>query len=252
MPRLCVWMLSGIALLAAVPAAARADGPAWWDVSAHAPSAKDPTATIDHPLAEGWGAANVQPAGPAGDAEFLRRVYLDLAGRVPSVAEARRFLRDRRADKRARLIDELLDGPRYAAHFSRVWRALWLPEAASSIQGTILAPGFEAWLRKNLAANTPYDRVVRELLTAPLPAGNQQRVIEESFLGKPTPIGFYLAKEAKAENLAASTSRLFLGIKLECAQCQNQPLNDWKSETFWSLAGFFSGINGKVQYEFTH
>jgi hypothetical protein len=245
-------MLSGAALLAAVPAAARADEPAWWDVSAHAPSARALTAKIDRHLAEGWRAAGVEPAPPATDAEFLRRVYLDLAGRVPSVAEARRFLRDRRADKRARLIDELLDGPRYPAHFSRVWRALWLPEAASSIQGIILKAGFESWLRKNLAANTPYDKLVYEMLTIRLPSGRGQDVIGDAFAAKPTPVGFYLAKEGKPENLAAGTSRLFLGIKLECAQCHNHPFNDWKREQFWSMAAFFSGIDGKVENEFTN
>jgi hypothetical protein len=245
-------MLSGAALLAAAPAAARADDPAWWNVSAHAPSAKALTAKIDHHLAEGWRAAGVEPAPPAGDAEFLRRVYLDLAGRVPSVAEARRFFRDKRADKRARLIDELLDGPRYPAHFSRVWRALWLPEAASSIQGLILKPGFESWLRKNLAANTSYDKLVYEMLTVSLPSGLRQDVIGDAFAGKPTSIAFYLSKEGKPENLAAATSRLFLGIKLECAQCHNHPFNDWKREQFWSMAAFFSGIDGKVDNEFTN
>ena len=251
MPRQCLWMLSGVALLAALPAAAWAEAPAWWDVAAQSPQAHALTAKIDHHLANGWRAAKVQPAAPASDAEFLRRVYLDLAGRVPSVAEARRFLADRRPDRRTRLIDELLDGPRYGMHFSRVYRALWLPESASTIQGIILAPGFENWLRKHLSANTPFDQVVRELLTVPLPGNQIQGVIEQSFLGKPTPLGFYLAKEAKAENLAAGTSRLFLGIKLECAQCHNHPFNDWKREQFWSMAAFFSGVSGKVQDEFT-
>ena len=251
MPRLCVWM-SGLALLVAAPAAARADAPAWYDVPAHAPDARALTAKIDQHLADGWHAAKVHPAPAASDAEFLRRIYLDLAGRIPSVAEARRFLKDRRPDKRQRLINDLLNGPRYATHFGHILRALWLPEKATTVQGLILSPGFEAWLRKNLAANTPYDKLVRELLTIPLPDGGRpQQVLEESFSGKPTPIGFYLAKEAKPENLAASTSRLFLGIKLECAQCHNHPFNDWKREQFWSMAAFFSGINGKVQNEFT-
>ncbi len=71
---------------------------------------------------------------PSDDAEFLRRVYLDLAGRIPSVAEARMFLDDKRPNKRARLVDELLASPRYAAHFTNVWRALLLPEAGNNFQ----------------------------------------------------------------------------------------------------------------------
>ncbi len=254
MPRLSVWLTSTLALLAAGVRTASADPPAPVAPAAvPAVAARDVqalTARIDFHLSEGWRTAKVQPAAAATDAEFLRRVYLDLAGRIPSVAEARAFIRDRRADKRQRLIDELLDGPRYAAHFSKVWRALWMPESAATIQGIILAPGFEAWLRKHMAANTPYDQVVRELLTAPIGTGGP-RIFEESFTGKPTPIAFYLAKEAKPENLAAGTSRLFLGVKLECAQCHNHPFANWKRDQFWSLAAFFSGIDGQVMNEFT-
>jgi hypothetical protein len=260
-------MMSGLALLVGLPALVRADAPVrataaralapsreasfWTEIVDRIEIARAMTGRIDHHLAEGWRNARVEPAAAADDAEFLRRLYLDLAGRVPSVAEVRRFLDDKRSDKRERLIDDLLDGPRYPAHFSRVWRALWLPEAAASIQGTLLAPGFESWLRKHLAGNTSYAAVVRELLTTPISSGRPQQAIEESLTGKATPIGFYLAKEAKAENLAAGTSRLFLGVKLECAQCHNHPFADWTREQFWGLAAFFAGIEGKTQNEFT-
>jgi hypothetical protein len=248
-------MLSGLALLAGLPTVLRADPPARAAaVRAVLPNsdAQAVAARIDHHLAEGWRSAGVEPAPRADDSEFLRRIYLDLAGRVPSVAEACRFLADKRADKRQRVIGDLLDGPRYPTHFGRVWRSLWLPEAAVGIQGLLLKPGFEGWLRKHLAANTPYDKVVRELLTTPVSGGRPQQAIEESLTGKPTPVGFYLAKEAKPENLAAGTSRLFLGVKLECAQCHNHPFGDWKREQFWGLAAFFAGIDGKVENEITN
>jgi hypothetical protein len=254
MPRL--WILSAAALLAALPSPLRADPPAKAqgedECCCATPDAKALAAKIDQHLAKGWKTAKVEPAAPAGDSEFLRRAYLDLAGRVPSVAEARRFLTSKRADRRERLINELLDGPRYPLHFSRVWRALWLPEAAATIQGTILAPGFENWLRKHLAANTPYNKVVHELLTVKLPSGRGQELIGESFAGKPSPVAFYMAKEGKPENLAAGTSRLFLGVKIECAQCHPHPFADWKREQFWGLAAFFAGIDGKAENEFTY
>jgi hypothetical protein len=251
MPRL--WILSAVALLAALPAPAWADPPAKGEEECccATPDAKALAAKIDEHLARGWKTADIKPAGPASDAEFLRRVYLDLAGRVPSVAEARRFLASKRPDRRQRLVNELLDGPRYATHFSHVWRALWLPEAAATIQGTILAPGFEGWLRKHLAANTPYNKVIHELLTTKLPSGPGREAIVDGLSGKPSPVAFYLAKEGKPENLAAGTSRLFLGVKIECAQCHPHPFADWNREQFWGLAAFFAGIDGKVQNEFT-
>src|SRR5947209_6882320 len=87
---------------------------------------------IDQLLARGWADAGIQPAALADDAEFLRRVYLDVAGRVPSVSEAQAFLKDTRPDRRARLVDQLLASPRYVAHFTNVYRALLIPEASNN------------------------------------------------------------------------------------------------------------------------
>src|SRR5262245_57245395 len=183
------WLISGLALLAPVPVL-RADPPAGRDARALA-------ARIDHFLSRGWQAARLTPAPRADDAEFLRRVYLDLAGRIPSVAEARRFLDDRRPDRRERLIDELLDGPRYAVHFSRILRAQWLPEVASSNNSFVFAPGFENWLHYHLAANTGYDRLVYQLLTAPVRVNEPLTYIADAFEGRPTPHAFIVIREGQ-------------------------------------------------------
>ncbi len=112
-------------------------------------------AKIDHYLTVSWDADKIQPAAPATDAEFVRRVYLDLAGRIPSVSEARGFFDDKRPDKRRRLIDQLLEGPRYVTHFTNVWRALLLPESGNNLQAGFLAPGFESWLRASSSRTRP-------------------------------------------------------------------------------------------------
>jgi hypothetical protein len=205
-------------------------------------------AKIDEQIARHWAETKVPPAPPADDAEYLRRVYLDLAGRIPSVYEARLFLDDKRPDKRLRLVDRLLDGPRYVAHFTSVWRSLMLPEATASFQGRFLAPSFEAWLRKELSKNAGYDEMARELLTAPVGNGGFRGVQPGDATA---PSVFYQAKEFKAENIAAATSRLFLGVKLECAQCHNHPFASWKREQFWSYAAFFAGIQGRQQGDFS-
>ncbi len=207
------------------------------------------TATIDRHLAAAWEANKVQPPPLAGDAEFLRRLYLDLAGRIPSVAEARAFLDDKRPDKRQRLVEQLLEGPRYVTHFTNVWRSLLLPESMSTLQASFLAPGFEAWLRAKLQQNTPYDAMVREIVTLPMD-GRQGRNPYAQMNGGPTPIAFYLAKDLKAENLAAAVSRLFLGVKIECAQCHNHPFADWRRDQFWSFAAFFAGLQRQVNGDF--
>src|SRR5262245_27042373 len=97
---------------------------------------------IDRLITERWNTLKLKPAPLADDAEFLRRAYLDLAGRIPTVAEAREFLADRRVDKRALLVDRLLDGPRYVVHLTNVWRALLIPEAGNNFQVRLGQPGF--------------------------------------------------------------------------------------------------------------
>jgi hypothetical protein len=202
---------------------------------------------IDQALTERWDATKVRPAPRADDSEFVRRVYLDLSGRIPSVAEARAFLRDRRTDKRARLVEQLLSGSRYTAHFTNVWRARLIPEAGNNFQVRLQQGTFEQWLKERVARNIGYDQMVRDLLTAPLGGGRGFFALVDPGASALT---FYLAKEFKPENLAASTARVFLGVSVECAQCHNHPFADWKREQFWSFAAFFSGIKSQRQMDF--
>src|SRR5262245_15743798 len=112
------WVSGLAALLLAVSPIAGA-GPSAKDSASH--DAQALAKQIDQHIAKRWAEAKVEPAPLADDAEFLRRVYLDLAGRIPSVAETRAFLADKRSDKRARLVEQLLSGSRYVAHFTNVW-----------------------------------------------------------------------------------------------------------------------------------
>jgi hypothetical protein len=197
-------------------------------------------AAIDERLAAVWG-TDVRPAAPADDAEFFRRVHLDLAGRIPSVTEARDFLDDERQDKRRIWVDRILRADpddssyrdAYVAHFTNVWRG-WL--LAQTGRQAARQPALEAWLRQRLKANTAYDRLARELLTQPL-GGNQG--------GGPAGASaavFYQANEFKPENLAGSAARLFLGVKLECAQCHDHPFDRWTRTQFWQFAAFFTDV----------
>jgi hypothetical protein len=104
------------------------------------------------------------------------------------------------------------------------------------------------WLRQQFAENRPYDAMVRELLTVPMDGQGRNRFGPQG--GPPSPIAFYLAKDVKPENLAAATSRLFLGVKIECAQCHNHPFADWKREQFWGFAAFFAGLQRQGQGDF--
>ena len=177
----------------------------------------------------------MKPAPRADDAEFFRRVHLDLAGRIPSVTEARDFLDDDRPDKRRLWVERILKADvddssykdAYPSHFSNVWRA-WLL-ARTNQSGSFSQPALETWLKHRLRTNVGYDQLVRDLITQQ-PGGPGSAAV------------FYQANESKPENLAGSTSRLFLGVDLACAQCHNHPFAKWTRNQFWQYAAFFTDV----------
>lgn len=199
---------------------------------------------IDRALEEAWSRSNVRPARGADDAEYLRRVYLDLVGKIPTAAEAREFLEDPTpaAEKRRKLVERLLDSSAYLTRATETYRAMLLPEADTDARVRGLASTFDAWLRKRVAENAGYDAIVRDVLTVRLGGRGRRAGNPLDPRADPSPLAFYVAKQAKPENLAASASRIFLGVRIECAQCHDHPFGKWKREEFWSLAAFFGGV----------
>src|SRR5687768_2112104 len=201
---------------------------------------------IDQRIAAAWG-ADTKPAPVASDAEFFRRVHLDLAGRIPSVTEVRDFLEDDRPDKRRIWVDRILAGAAddssyrdaHVDHFANVWRAALL--AQTNQQQLFQQPGLEAWLRQRLKAGVGYDQIVRDLLTQPA-GGNPPVAVPLGGAAGPSPAAFFQANESRPENLAGSTARLFLGVSLECAQCHDHPFAKWTRDQFWEYAAFFTDL----------
>ena len=209
--------------------------PAWAD------DAQDLARRIDQHLGARWKSDNVTPAPISDDGEFLRRVSLHIGGMIPTVSETRQFLKETSPDKRSAVVDDLLESPQYLANFTNFWRQVMMPEGNTDFQVRAQLPGFEAWLRQHLTRNTHYNALVRELLTVPLDTG---RAMNSPFdgTGTATPMGFFQSKQVKPENLAAATSRMFLGLRIECAQCHDHPHDVWKRQQFWGYAAFFAGI----------
>lgn len=204
-------------------------------------------ALIDKYLAADWAARGTKPTAPADDAEFVRRVYLDIIGRVPKAAETRAFLDDPSPNKRIVLIDKLLTMPGYAGNFAAVTRAAWLPQTQTNIQFFGAGIQFENWLRDRFHDNTPANEIVRRLLTVPLALSQNQRArVVQANSNDPEGFAlaaFYDANEARPENLGSAVSRLFLGVKLECAQCHDHPFARYSREQFWEFAAFFADLN---------
>lgn len=206
------------------------------------PSASDTVAAtaaaIDRLFVASWQDEDVTPAADASDSEFLRRLYLDLAGRIPAVSELREFLADDSADKRSQVVNALLDKPASVRHFTTVWRNALLPQASSQPQFRGLIPGFEAWLWKHISEGNPYDQIVREIIAADLNLNNGPALAATT-----SPDAFFAVRELRPENLASGTARAFLGVRLDCAQCHDHPFDKWKQQQFWNMAAFYSGFS---------
>lgn len=197
---------------------------------------------IDQFIREAHQREQVQIAPRASDAEFMRRVYLDLSGKIPPVAEVRQFLADTTPDKRSQLIERLLASPGFVVHFTSLWREILIPEAGTDPFARQQVPEFEAWLRTQLRNNTSYAALAQAIIAAPFDQDAAQAETME-----PTPRAFYVAKQLKPESLAASTSRAFLGVRIECAQCHDHPFDTWKQEQFWKFAAFFANFDQSQQ-----
>jgi hypothetical protein len=210
---------------------ARADDP-----QARKPLSGDPTATIDRMVQEAWDAAGIKPSPLALDGEFVRRAYLDLLGRIPTVEEAGEFLASKDEQKRARLIAELLEHPDYPKHMATLWRVVLIGRKRQDRE--VDRGALETWLRKQFAENRPWNEVARELVTAT--GSNRENGAVNyllAHLGDRERDGTY-----SAVNLTSTTTRALLGQQIQCTQCHDHPSNDWKQADFWGINAFFKGV----------
>ncbi|HWB07649.1 MAG TPA: DUF1549 and DUF1553 domain-containing protein [Pirellulales bacterium] len=172
----------------------------------------------------------IVPSGLADDATFLRRLYLDTLGTLPTSDEVRAFLCNPSESKRSEQIERVLARDEYADFWALKWSDVLLVDRKAL--GDRGAYELHRWLRQQLAANRPYDAWVRELLTA---SGNS---------GGYGPTNLYRVLRTP-EELTRAVSQAFLGIRLECAQCHHHPFERWSQDDFYGLAGFFNGLERK-------
>ena len=173
---------------------------------------------------------SIPPSDLCTDQEFVRRAYLDLCGILPGADDVHSFLADTRADKRARLIDALLERPEYADFWTLKWSDVFRSSRkAIQVKGVYV---FQHWLRDHLENNTGFDTVVREMITA-----------DGSTFANP-PANFYrIARDP--QNLAETTAQLFFGIRMQCAKCHNHPFERWTQDDYYSMAAFFARVRQK-------
>lgn len=223
--------------------------------SAPAPAASGATATptpaspVDSLLAAAWAKEGVVPAPEVDDATFMRRAYLDLTGVVPTAARARAYLADERADRRTRLVDELLASDAFAKHWTNYWDDVLMEGGKRQLVDRV---AFRQWLYAQLLANVPYDELVRRLLTAsgvnseggrPNLAGWE--LDEPPAEGVNGAVNFLLTGAQEPQNLAGTTSRVFLGVQIQCAECHDHPTEKWTQNDFERFTSAFMRVRGR-------
>ena len=187
----------------------------------------EPATFIDELVFDKLARLNLPISQPASDTEFIRRVYLDTIGIVPTVEETRQFLQDPSEGRRERVIDSLLKRPEYAEFWAMKWGDLFANSVLTSSDGTAY---LQDWLRRAFQDNKPYDRFVTEILTS---TGSTWEVGAVNFFSRPV------------EDVATLTAQAFLGLGIECARCHDHPSAKWKRDDFLSLTAFFSQLTNK-------
>lgn len=185
---------------------------------------------IDAILAADWKKHHLKGNQPTDDSTFVRRVYLDIIGRIPTTREVDSFLDDKTADKRAKLIDKLLASEAYVQHFFNYWADVLRLTSNGNQTGGITGAAYANFVKQSLRENKSYDKFVAEMIAA------QGKAWENGA------IGYYMRDRGMPLDNMANTTRIFLGTRIECAQCHNHPFDKWSQMQFFKMAAFTYGV----------
>lgn len=184
---------------------------------------------IDSILAREWEKNNLKPNPPAPDEVMVRRLYLDIAGRIPSALETQEFVRSTDPQKRAKLIDKLLASDGYTSTMFNYWADIL--RITDNVKGRLTAEAYAEYIKRCLKENKPYDQFVRDLITT------------DGGVWDSGSIGFYTRDDNKLDHLAY-TAQVFLGTSIVCAQCHNHPFDKWTQKDYYGLAAYTYGMDG--------
>lgn len=197
---------------------------------------------IDSMVQKVWDDYELKPSREATEGEWCRRVFLDVIGRTPTVKEVLEFTKNRDADKKQKLVETLLYDDLYTEEFARNWTTIWTNLLIGRTGGNdrnsmISRPGMQKFLRDSFAREKPYDKMVHQLVTAT----GTTTPGDEKFNGA---TNFLIDKvnQEKASLATSETTKLFLGLQVQCTQCHNHPFNDWKQQKYWETNAFFRQV----------
>jgi hypothetical protein len=190
---------------------------------------------INQQIRQGWIDNEVEPSHVADDSEWVRRVHLDIVGHIPSVEVVEAFLADKDKQKRAKLIEQLLEDPGYVRNWTTIWTNLSIGQQTPR---RVSRDGMQKFYREAFGRNRPWKDVVFDLVTA------------DGHFEENGAVNYLLAQMQDQDDgvqLTAATARLFLGMQVQCTQCHNHPFNDWKQDQFWQFNSFFRQV-GKREH----
>ena len=182
---------------------------------------------INEQIRQSWTDNEVEPSDLAGDGEWIRRVYLDIVGHVPPVEDVDKFLADKDKAKRSKLIDKLLDEPAYVRHWTTVWTNLTIGQQTPM---RVSRKGMQKFFREAFTKNRPWNEIVVDIVGA------------EGHFEENGAVNYLLAQMQMPDEgvqATAKTTRLFMGMQVQCTQCHNHPFNDWQQRQFWEFNTFF-------------
>lgn len=202
-------------------------------VAAEDVSTSDETSVVefvDSMIRQGYEDNEITPSPQATDAEFLRRIYLDVIGRIPTLQEAEAYVANENPRKKGLLIDQLLESPDYVRHFTTTWTNHSIGRGQPR---RVSRKGMTKFYREAFARNRPWDEVVVDLVTA------------EGHFEENGAVNYTLAQMQMPDDavqLTAKTAKLFLGMQVQCTQCHNHPFNNWQQAQFWEFNSFFRQV----------
>ena len=194
--------------------------------------AADPVSEkIDRFAEDGYLKHKIAPNAPVSDATFVRRLYLDIIGRIPTQDEARAFTESADPAKRSVVIDQLLASDGYVSHWYNWWSdILRVQTGGRDESGTAYAE----WIKKSLKGNVPYDQFVKEMITA------------KGFVWDNGAVGYYVRDAGMPLDNMSNTAQIFLGTRLVCAQCHNHPFDKWTQKDYYQMAAYTYGVDAEI------
>lgn len=208
------------------------------EVNAGDPSELSVVEFTDKLISQGYEDNEIEPSGFAEDEEWIRRVYLDIVGRIPTLTETKEFLDNENVRKRPALIESLLESPDYIRNMTTIWTNNCIGRGTPR---RVSRQGMEKFFREAFAKNRPWDEVVVDIVTA------------EGHFEENGAVNYTLAQMQMPDDavqLTAKTTKLFLGMQVQCTQCHNHPFNNWQQSQFWEFNSFFRQVEKRDHRKF--